>query len=33
MIKVIELFVGIRSQRDALKIANIKYEVVAMSGK
>lgn len=31
MIKVIELFAGIGSQREALKRADIEYEIVAMS--
>ena len=31
MIKVIELFAGIGSQREALKRANIKHEIVAIS--
>lgn len=31
MIKVIELFAGIGSQREALKRANIEHEIVAIS--
>ena len=31
MIKVIELFAGIGSQREALKRANIEYEIVAFT--
>lgn len=31
MIKVIELFVGVGCQREALKIANIEYETTAIS--
>ena len=31
MIKVIELFAGIKSQREALKRANIEYKIVAIS--